>query len=482
LQDGSLSQAAHPKCLGSPLTHPYITTDYSESLIELITPVCTSATGVIESLHSLHQFVIQNLQNESLWAASMPCILNGEDNIPVANYGNSNIGKMKRAYRNGLSHRYGKTMQSIAGIHFNLSLSDDFWKLWKDAQHSDLPLKDFKSQSYFRLIRNFYRTYWAILYLFGASPAVCGSFLSGRNHHLIPFGSGTYYLPNATCLRMSKIGYQSEAQSQINISFNGVVEYCESLIEATSSPYPPYEAIGIKRDNEYLQLNSNLLQIENEYYAPIRPKRIARPGEKPTHALREHGVEYIEIRSIDLNPFVLGGIDSTGVLFLELLLLGCLFSDDTPLSRNEFLDLTVTHDKVMTGGRDLDLIVEDNLTITTAGHNLLDRLEPLSELLDHYGKPGYTTALNDQRAKFDTPKLTPSGQILETMTDNNLSFFCFAMEESIGQHQLFSNNKLSRELSTQFTVDAANSIRAQEALEAEDNESFDTFLERYFSS
>ena len=193
-------------------------------------------------------------------------------------------------------------------------------------------------------------------------------------------------------------------------------------------------------------------------------------------------MEYIEIRSIDLNPFLPGGIDVSDVQFLELLLLGCLFSDSAPLSRSEFLKLATTQNEVITNGRDLNLPVEDNLNIKQAGHRLLDSLLPLAELLDSYGEKGYMHALTEQRAKFDDAPLTPSGRILEAMDHNNLSFFGFVMEQSKIQHDFFKGNILPKELLTQFSEDAKNSMRAQEAVEANDTESFDVFLERYFSS
>ena len=306
--DGSLSQARHPSELGSPLTHPYITTDYSEALLELITPVCNSVSDVIHSLNSIHQYVFQNIGEEYLWAASMPCILEGEKEIPIAQYGNSNIGKMKHVYRKGLASRYGRTMQSIAGIHFNFSLNDKFWKEWHTLSNTSASLQDFKSTSYFSVLRNFYRVLWVVLYLYGASPAVCKSFLNGRQHQLERFARGTYFLPHATSLRMGDLGYQSKVQSMIDIGLDNLDEYCNSLLRATKTPYSEYQKIGIKTNDDYLQLNANLLQIENEYYAPVRPKRVARTGEKPTRALQDHGVEYIEVRCVDLDPFLPLGI------------------------------------------------------------------------------------------------------------------------------------------------------------------------------
>ena len=177
-------------------------------------------------------------------------------------------------------------MQTISGIHYNFSLPE--------------PLSN---DAYFALIRNFRRHSWLLLYLFGASPAVCASFVADRAHELERLSEDTFYLPYATSLRMGRLGYQSEAQSSLAVSYNSLESYAASLQDALTKPYPAYEAIGIRDGDDYRQLATSLLQIENEFYGTIRPKRVIRPGERPLHALRERGVEYVEVRLMDLDPF-----------------------------------------------------------------------------------------------------------------------------------------------------------------------------------
>ena len=483
--DGSLSKVAHPSALGSPLTHPNITTDYSEALLEFITPVCNSVPDLLQSLYSIHQFVLQNIGQEHLWVASMPCILGGEEAIPIARYGNSNIGRMKHIYRRGLAHRYGRTMQSIAGIHFNLSLDDEFWQQWHRFNDPTASLTDFKSNSYFGMLRNFYRVLWAVLYLYGASPAVCKSFVDGREHPLEPFGHGTFFLPYATSLRMGDMGYQSDAQSTIQIELDDINGYCESLLKATKTVYPKYQEIGIKTDDDYRQLNANLLQIENEYYAPVRPKRVARSGEKPTSALQQRGVEYIEVRSIDLDPFLPVGIDESGIQFLELLLIGCLFDASPPLRNKEITHLRAVRDQVVLNGRNPNTTIltdQGEQTVADAGNNLLLRLTPLAELLDSCGETGYRRSLTQQQEKFEAPELTPSARILETMRDTDASFFQFAMDQSLAHQQFFKNRPLTPQENRRFVDEAQISIQCQQALEAADTSPFDQFLEQYFSN
>ena len=324
--NGFIAQTAHPVALGSALTHPTITTDYSEALIELITPPFANITDSLAYLHQVHQFVYANLDEEILLNASMPCGIDGDLSIPIADYGRSNIGKMKHVYRHGLWHRYGRTMQAIAGIHFNYSVPEALWPVLHQQENSPLSLEDFKNAAYFGLIRNFQRLGWLILYLFGASPAICKNFFKSRPELMAQFeehDTGTLYHPYATSLRMSDIGYKSKNQANLKIDYNSLTGYVESLSQAINTPYPDYEKIGVKVEGQYQQLNCNILQIENEFYSTIRPKQIINSGEKPTLALKKRGVRYVEMRSLDLDLFNPIGIDEGKARFIEALLLTC---------------------------------------------------------------------------------------------------------------------------------------------------------------
>ncbi|MBT7963770.1 MAG: glutamate--cysteine ligase, partial [Porticoccaceae bacterium] len=296
---GRLAQTPHPKTLGSALTHPLITTDFSEALLEFITAPSSSMDSVLKQLEEIHRVTYQELGDELLWVSSMPCQLGDDDSIPIAYYGSSNIGTMKRIYREGLGNRYGRLMQTIAGIHYNFSVPDSLWEDLKEAAGNQQSLQDFKSDGYFSLIRNFRRYSWLLLYLLGAAPAVCRSFVRHQKHRLMPFGSDSHSLhqPFATSLRMGDLGYQSDSQSSLTVSYNDLSQYTKTLQEALKKPYPDYEAIGLKSSKDsHKQLNTHLLQIENEFYSSIRPKRTTATGETPLHALAERGVEYVEVR------------------------------------------------------------------------------------------------------------------------------------------------------------------------------------------
>lgn len=269
--EGRLAQTPHPDALGSALTNEQITTDYSESLLEFITPALADPAKVLESLEQTHRFVYSKLGDEYLWSPSMPCTLPAEEDIPIAEYGSSNIGKLKHVYRKGLALRYGRTMQCIAGIHYNFSLPEALWPLLRAAEGGGEPDRDYQSSAYIALIRNFRRYSWLLMYLFGASPALDKGFMRGRPHQLEELDAETLYLPYATSLRMSDLGYQSNAQAGLTPCYNNLASYTDSLRKAVGTPYPPYVEVGTHVDGEWVQLNTNILQIENEYYSNIRP-------------------------------------------------------------------------------------------------------------------------------------------------------------------------------------------------------------------
>ena len=335
---GGLAQTPHPVGAGSALTHPHITTDYSEALLEFITPVFDQADDAIHFLENIHRFAYRQIDDELIWANSMPCFLGGEESIPIARYGSSNVGQMKYIYRVGLANRYGKKMQTIAGIHYNFSLHDDFWPALQAFSEDHSTLQDFRTDRYFGLIRNFRRYSWLTLYLFGASPAVCPSFVEGRPHRLEACGGSSLYAPYGTSLRMGDLGYTNNAQQDLNVCYNSLDSYVETLGQAVNTPHPDYEALGVKVDGEYRQLNSHLLQIENEYYSDIRPKRVTSSGQKPLDALAQQGVEYIEIRNLDIDPFKPVGIDAQQARFLDCFLLMCLLQDSPQHSATEYAE------------------------------------------------------------------------------------------------------------------------------------------------
>lgn len=494
---GKLAQTMHPCDLGSPLTHPYITTDYSEALAEFITPPCTDIQDALDFLRDTQRFVYGVLddeqQGELLWATSMPCVVAGETSIPIAHYGNSNAGIMKTVYRRGLGHRYGRVMQVISGVHFNYSFPQDFWPLYQDlekragqrpGQHID-DTQDFISTSYFALIRNLQRFGWMVPYLFGASPAVCKSFLGGKPTPLEAFNENTYYEPYATSLRMGDIGYQNNQENETGIkaNYDSVDAYVASLAKATETPCPQYQQLGVMMNGRYEQLNANILQIENEYYSTIRPKQLAGPFEKPSHALKRRGVRYVELRSIDVNAYDPLGINEEQLHFLEAFLVFCLLHESPPISAQDRIDIDHNELAAAHRGRDPHLHLHRNgesVKLKDWAMEVVTAMAGVCELLDQGHTDGpYGKALAAQRAKIEDPEKTPSARMLAEMRAKGEGFFHFALRMSEQHKAYFQNLALTPQKAEEFARLAEQSWQQQQELEAANNEPFEEYLRRY---
>jgi glutamate--cysteine ligase len=459
----------HAPALGSALTHPHITTDFSEAQLELITGVHASAEACLEELERIHQFVYRNIGGEIMWCASMPCNLPADDAIPIGQYGSSNSGRLKTVYRNGLAWRYGRRMQTISGIHYNFSLAG------------------MTSESYFALIRNFRRMSWLPIYLFGASPAVCDTFVAGRPHELKPLEKGTLYLPHATSLRMGRLGYQSDAQAKLNVSYNSLASYGASLYEALTVPYPAYEKIGIQGpDGEYRQLATSLLQIENEFYTTIRAKRRTKRGERPLHALRERGVEYVEVRLMDLDPFAPLGITAPTMRLLDLLLLHCHLSD-SPNDTPEELQ-TVARNKLFVAqrGREPGLALtrgREQVALAKWATEILKECEPVAGALDAaHGGAAYRDALGAALSVIAEPDTAPSARVLHAMARNHGNAYVrFVLALSLQHHGTLKNQALPQDAERYFARLAEKSLAEQKQIEARDNVDFETYRSLYLS-
>ena len=464
-----LAVTPHPAALGSALTHPHITTDYSESQVELITGVHASPETCLEELLHIHQFTYRAIGDETLWVSSMPCRLPADETIPFGRYGPSNVGRAKSVYRMGLANRYGRRMQTISGIHYNWSLPG------------------VGNEDYFALIRNFRRHAFLLLYLFGASPALCSSFVDGRQHELQSLDSATMYMPHGTSLRMGRLGYQSDAQASLAVSYNSLDGYAASLHGALTQPYPPYEAIGIMNPGgEYNQLATSLLQIENEFYGTIRPKRVIRPGERPLHALRERGVEYVEVRLLDLNPFVPTGITAPTLRLIDVFLLHCLLADSPPDSPPEIAALGRNQHKTAAYGRQPGLALErgdGEVALTDWGLELLAEFAPIANALDTtHQTTDYTDALRSAQAVLADPAMLPSARVLAVMErDFGNSFLRFTRAQSEQTRSKLLALPFSAAQQARFAALSTKSLGDQREIEAADTMPFEIYRQQYIA-
>jgi glutamate--cysteine ligase len=484
---GDLAQTPHPRVLGSALTNPHITTDYSESLIELVTPAFTTSWELLQYLLDLHQFVYRHLGDELLWATSMPGSIERDEDIPIAQFGGSHVGQMKTIYRKGLGLRYGRMMQAISGVHFNYSFPIPFWEVYADILQSRDHGSQFVSARYFDLLRNYRRYGWIVLYLFGVSPVVCKSFLKGRDFELPEFTSSTAYEPYATSLRMSDVGYRNRNQAGLAVSVNSLDEYVRDLTHAITTPHPPYEALGVKVDGEYRQLNANILQIENEYYSFIRPKRVARSGERPTKALKRAGVEYVEVRALDVSAFDPVGVNQNKLRFLEAFLALCLLKDSPPIGESEQSALDRNHVTVARRGREPGLSLwreGDTVPMEAWARELLDSMVGICEILDRGDatRP-YSQALALQAGKVADVALTPASRLMEELTLTGESFFDLALRMSATHKAYFLDLYPPKEdRLAEFAREAEESLAKQRQIESSDRGSFEEYLSRYFAN
>ena len=478
--DGTLATTGHPASLGSALTHQWITTDFAEALLEFITPVDGDIDHMLTLMRDVHRYTARNIGDERMWPLSMPCYIENGQDIELAQYGTSNIGRLKTLYRAGLKNRYGALMQTISGVHYNFSLPMAFW----EAKCGETN-KESISAGYFRLIRNYYRFGWVIPYLFGASPAICSSFLQGKESAL-PFEKtdcGMYYLPYATSLRLSDLGYTNKSQSNLGITFNDLETYVAGLKRAIKTPSEEYAKIGLQKDGEYLQINSNILQIENELYAPIRPKRVTRSGETPSDALMRGGIEYIEVRSLDINPFSPIGVDEQQVRFLDLFMVWCVLADAPEMSSDELLCTRTNWNRVILEGRKPGLTLgmgceSAQFPLAKVGKDLFRDLKRVAQTLDGiHGGEAYQNVCDELVASFDNPDLTFSARILRSMIDNGIGGTGKALAEQY--RNMLREEPLEILSEAEFSAEHDASLTRQHQLEAADTESFEALLAKH---
>jgi glutamate--cysteine ligase len=485
--DARITRTPHPAAFGSALTNPHITTDYSEALLELVTPTFNDNAALMQYLTDLHQFVYHHLGDELLWATSMPCEIGSEDEIPIARYGSSFPGQVKYIYRHGLRIRYGGIMQAISGVHFNYSFPEAFWPLYAEVCRSHDAGQSFISARYFDLLRNYRRHGWLVSYLFGASPALCRSFLLGRHDlELQARDAATLVGPYATSLRMSDIGYRNRSQSAVAVSVNSLEEYIRDLRHAIHQPHPRFMALGVKVDDQYQQLSGNMLQIENEYYSYIRPKRTLEEGERTVHALARGGVEYVEVRALDNSAFDAIGVNPRKLHFLEAFLQLLLMKDSAPIDSNEEQEIEHNHLLTARRGREPGLKLERSgrsVSMADWAAELLDQLQGICELLDHADpQRPYSATLADQLAKLQDVQRTPSARLLAELEGRGESFEALALRVS-QQHrdQFRAQRQRNQARWSEFTLEAELAQARQAAVEGARRGSLDAYIARYLA-
>ena len=466
--DGFLSQADHPQALGSALTHPHITTDYWEALLEFITPPQPKRTEALHYLKDIHSVAHRHLEHgEKLWPLSMPCMLDdNDDKIRLAQYGSSNIGKFKTLYRHGLGVRYGRRMQTISGLHYNLSFPDQLFEQLQQHETDEalkaLSAQDYRSHRYFGLIRNFIRLTPLVMFLVGASPSVCQCFMTGREHHLLPLLRGTLYLPYATALRMGRFGYQNSAQKQLGIHYNNIDGYLEGLQKAVKTAYAPFSRLGLNdAQGEPIQINDHVLQIQNEYYSLVRPK---------------------QLRAVDVNPYSPIGINEDTAGFLEVLALYCLLLDSPDLIPAEQDQIEKNQAEVVNRGRAPNAAItvgEQSFPIEAWSQSHLEAMQELVVLLDQcYGTTLYSKAMTVMQQRVAEVDDTLSAQMIEDTLEAG-GTWGFGSQMAAQHASSYERHQLSAETWAYFDDLATQSLQQQQQLEQDSQLSFEQYLAQF---
>jgi glutamate--cysteine ligase len=367
-------------------------------------------------------------------------------------------------------------------------MPQEYWQqAWDDAgQPGDIT--DYITDRYLGLIRNFHRYSWLLIYLYGASPAVCASFLKGgENHSLQPFDeqSRSLHLPYGTALRMGDLGYNSDAQKELHVCYNGLDNYVETLGEAILKPHHEYDGFDSGKNGDYQQLNCSLLQIENEFYSPIRPKRVAYTGETPLGALRRGGIEYIEVRCVDVSPFSPVGLDAQQIRFMDVFLLYCLMEESPPCDDDGQDIQDANLEAVVNRGRQPGLILNNGdgeLPLSEWAGDLLNAMDGIAELLDKaHESSDYSDSMKEQRARVADPELTTSARVLREMREKNVPFFRLAMDYSIQWAEHFNARKLTPELQSRYEEESRQSLASQTEIEQSDSQSFEEYLNNFYA-
>ena len=462
-RNGFISKSDHPKSLGSSYTNSSITTDFAESLIEIVTPTYTNIDELYGKLKAIHVFINQNLNDgEMLWPFSMPPRIGNESDIKIATYGGTNMGKLKHVYRRGLAIRYGKTMQCVSGIHYNFSIADKSFRQLGCMSQED------KNKAYLDLIRNFKRLFWFVLIEFGNSPVVDKSFVAGRGNDLDFLNKSDLFKPNATSLRMSDIGYQSKAQKNLNFKYNDLDTFLLELKKAIVNPYPEFKGLGLKdNENNFQQISNGILQIENELYDCIRPKRAGDSGQRPYELLKNQGIQYVEVRGIDLNPNEAIGISKEQIRLLDLLLIYCLITPSSKMTNEEKIKIEQQDVSVIKSGRDpnIPIIFKNKETKIASARDEL--IEDLRKLAYEFKDNSFIDAVNNL------------GDFRKNEFKQDKSFHDIGLNRAIENHQLL--NSFSNIDVRLCEKEASESLKEFDKINLKQEIAFDDFIETYNS-
>ena len=429
---GHLAMTKHPDVFGDKLKNPYITTDFSESQVEMITPSMDTIEETYNFLESLHDIVSLELKDEFLWPQSTPPSLPDEEDIPVSKFEETCEGNRAQKYRDYLSQKYGKQKQLLSGIHYNFSFKDEFLDLlYRESESSDFKL--FKDDIYLKISRNFFKYRWILIYLFGANPSIHGTYSRKCVDMLDEVAPDSFSYTSGNSFRNGMCGYKNK--EVFNISYNSRAEYVEDIKKLISQ---------------------EKLINEKEYYSPIRLK--AKDNKNLLRSIEEDGIEYLEVRLLDLNPMIKNGISIDQLYFVHLFLLFCLFTDEDSLTEKEIWEGNKNHELVAHYGRKVDLELFDGgefKFLKDLGLDIISKMEKITEDLGIFDL-NYRNTLREALESFHNTDLLISSQIESGIREEGFIDFNLNLAKKYYKESQIDNFALrgyeDLELSTQILL------------------------------
>ena len=356
-ESGNLALTPHPKAFGDREKNAYIKTDFSESQLEMVTPVCNTLEEVYSFICNLNKVVsLEIMKNgEFLWPQSNPPILPREEEIPIAKLSN----REDELYRENLSYKYGKKKQVISGIHYNFSFKEEFIKLLYKELKVEKDFREFKDDIYLRMARNFQKYHWLLIYLTGASPVFHESYIDEIKKDGEILGEDSYYIKDDTSLRNSSYGYKNK--KDYYVSYNSIGEYASDIK-------------NLVKDKE--------IQSIKEYYNPIRLKSLG--SEDMLESLLHKGIDYLEVRLLDLDPLSIQGVSKETLYLVHLFMIYTLLKENKEITYKDQEEFFKNHDMVALKGRNEDAVIHENgvpVLLKDKGREILSEMDEIVEIL-----------------------------------------------------------------------------------------------------
>ncbi|HAT4181976.1 bifunctional glutamate--cysteine ligase GshA/glutathione synthetase GshB [Clostridium perfringens] len=430
-ESGNLALTPHPKAFGDREKNAYIKTDFSESQLEMVTPVCNTLEEVYSFICNLNKVVsLEIMKNgEFLWPQSNPPILPREEEIPIAKLSN----REDELYRENLSYKYGKKKQVISGIHYNFSFKEEFIKLLYKELKVEKDFREFKDDIYLRMARNFQKYHWLLIYLTGASPVFHESYIEEIKEEGEKLGEDSYYIKDDTSLRNSSYGYKNK--KDYYVSYNSIEEYASDIK-------------NLVKDKE--------IQSIKEYYNPIRLKSLG--SEDMLESLLHKGIDYLEVRLLDLDPLSIQGVSKETLYLVHLFMIYTLLKENKEITYKDQEEFFKNHDMVALKGRNEEAVIYENgvpVLLKDKGREILSEMDEIVEILFSNNEE-FKNVIKRALEKINNPHDTISEKLIKDIKEEG--YVNFHMRLAKDYLNNFKNKEFNLvgyedlELSTQILI------------------------------